>query len=80
MFKSHATALFAQALDGKRVAVGLKRSEFAKQLDVSTTFLTLIETGRRDPGVKLLRNVVNHYPDLQAEVLTYLRDSSKGGI
>ena len=75
MCYSQATTLFAQALEGKRVAVGLKRAEFAKELNVSPTFLTLIETGRREPGVKLLRSVVNKYPDMQAEVLAYLRDS-----
>jgi len=63
------------ALEKKRVDEGLKRTQLAKRLDVSDTFLTMVGNGKREPGVKLLRQIVTKYPDLQAEVLTYLRDS-----
>jgi len=52
---------------------GLPQHEFAKKLGISKMMLWLVFNERRDMGRKFLSGIINCYPELQPEVLQYLR-------
>jgi transcriptional regulator with XRE-family HTH domain len=64
-----------------RVLRGLQRNEqltledMAQHLGISTSMLSMVYKGYRNPGAKFLRGVVRAYPHLRNEVhLFLLRD------
>jgi len=65
-----------------RVLRGLQRDDhltiedMAIRLGISTSMLGMVYSGRRNPGRKFLRGVLNAYPQLRDEVYQFLlRDS-----
>jgi transcriptional regulator with XRE-family HTH domain len=51
--------LVGSAIRTLRSAAGLSQQDFAKQLRISASYLSLIERGRRDPTIPLLRRMAS---------------------
>lgn len=65
------------ALIAKQLMEGLTNTEFAAKLGISTGMWTLIRTGKREMGVKPLRGIAAHYPDIWAMLPSHF--SFEGG-
>ncbi len=53
--------------------LGLTDGEFARRLGISRTLWWAIRTGQRAMGLRSLRGIVRAFPDLDDEVLAFLR-------
>lgn len=62
----------AKALEARREQEGLSVAGMASRLGVSDSFLFLLRDGKRKPGVRFLRAVIQAFPDLQLVVFEYV--------
>ena len=61
-------------LKEKQTELGIeKQEEFARLLGISHSYLSLLYSGKRQPGRKILVAVVQCFPDLEDEAIAYLR-------
>ena len=49
-------------------------AEFIKKLGLNPSTWYLIKTGKREPGVKFLKALLNAYPDLLRDVVRFIAD------
>ena len=61
-----------EAIDRKAADLQLTQEQLASCLGISDTYLTLLKQGKREPGNKFLRAVIQAFPDLQLLVFEYL--------
>jgi len=52
---------FAKALKAHRKAAGLSQEEFAHRLDLSVSYISLMETENRQPTLTVLAAVANEF-------------------
>jgi len=62
-----------QTLKDRQQKLKANNTEFARRLGISRPLWVAVQAGRRAVGVELLRGVVNVFPDLDDEVLAFLR-------
>ena len=50
----------AEIIKNSRLQLGFTQEDLAKKLDITTTYLSLIENAKRDPSSKLQRKISKH--------------------
>ena len=56
--------------------LGLNNTEFARLLGISRQLWEMIKRGKRNIGVSLLRGVAQAFPELDGQILDFLRSRS----
>ena len=69
--------MLIELLQARQRELGLSDGAFARRLGVSRSLWIAVRSGRRAVGLNLLRGVVRAFPDLDDEVLDYLREDGK---
>ena len=65
--------MLTETLKKRQQKLQLDNAAFARRLGVSRAMWSSVKADRRAPGVHLLRGVTRAFPDLDAEVLAFLR-------
>jgi predicted transcriptional regulator len=65
--------MLTESLKAKQRELELSDGAFARRLGVSRPLWVAIRSGQRPVGLSLLRGVVRAFPDLEAEVLSFLQ-------
>jgi transcriptional regulator with XRE-family HTH domain len=65
-----------ETLKAKQEELGLDDRDFAGRLGISRPAWSMIRTGQRQPGEKVLAGVMRAFPSLGEDCLVYLRDRS----
>jgi len=71
--------MLLQTLKEKQRAEHLTDGGFAERLGISRQMWQFIREGRRGIGEKLLRGIIQAYPELIPDVLIFLRGDATGG-
>lgn len=71
--------ILAKALEARRTREGLSVAAMASRLGVSDSYLFLLRDGKRKPGVRFLRAVIQAFPDLQLLVFEYVARAEVDG-
>jgi transcriptional regulator with XRE-family HTH domain len=64
-------------LKARQIAARESDNTFARRLGVSRTTWTRVRLGQRKPGERLLAGVMQAFPSMTDECLTYLRDGHR---
>ncbi|RLC62430.1 MAG: hypothetical protein DRI48_09555 [Chloroflexi bacterium] len=62
-----------EALIARQRELKLSDGEFARRLGVSRTLWVAVRTRKRAVGMRLLRGTIQAFPDLERDVLAFLR-------
>lgn len=62
-----------------RIAKGIKQSDLAERLKVSTNYISLVENDKRDPSLSLLKELANTF-DIPVGLLFLELDMSKKDV
>ena len=66
-------------LINRQLEQDLTNTAFAKKLGVSRTLWVMTRNGRRNVNITLLRAVAREFPELDDEILAFLRPAKGGG-
>jgi transcriptional regulator with XRE-family HTH domain len=67
-------------LEAKRKELGLSDAAFARRLGVSRPLWSATRSGTRAVNITLLRGVVRAFPEMDGDVLNYLRGGQEGNV
>ena len=57
----------------------LNQGEYAEDLGISRSFLSLILNGHREPGMLAMRGLLRAFPEREAEIVAAFRDGESVG-
>jgi len=69
--------MLAETLEQRQQELGLSDGQFAQRLGISRPLWVATRTGQRAVALQLLRGVARAFPDLDAEILRFLREGKE---
>ena len=69
--------MLIELLQARQRELGLSDGAFARRLGVSRSLWIAVQSGQRAVGLRLLRGVVRAFPDLDDDVLAFLRERGR---
>ena len=62
---------FGELLRNKRLQEGMTLRKLAYELDITESYLSLLETGKREITFPLLRVILRRFPELWGQAIAY---------